>query len=129
MLVGRDDSHVDRLLIAPPRRLNFCSCSTRSSFTCVAGVISRFRRGTRPAVRELEAALRRSARSGERAFLVAEISLFRAASPNGAQLIATNENAARGLELMDGLATSSFRARFAVMSTDAPSEPAVRSPC
>ena len=104
--VGRgDDAHVDRSAPArPPRRRNVRSCSTRSSFTCVAGVISAISsRNSVPRSASSKQPWRRSAAPVNAPFSWPKISLSSSVSGIAAQLIATNGNGGARAQLVDRL--------------------------
>ena len=97
------------------------SCSTRSSFTCVAGVISPISsRNSVPRSASSKQPCRRSAAPVNAPFSWPKISLSSSVSGIAAQLIATNGNAARGLSWWIVCATSSLPVPDSpVISTDA----------
>ena len=88
----------------PPRRRNLRSCSTRSSFTCVAGVISPISsRNSVPRSASSKQPCRRSAAPVNAPFSWPKISLSSSVSGIAAQLMATNGNGGARAELMDRL--------------------------
>ncbi len=82
----------------PPRRRKIRSCSTRSSLTCVAGIISAISsRKSVPRCASSNTPVRRSDAPVNAPFSWPKISLSSSVSGIAAQLIATNGNVARGL--------------------------------
>ena len=85
------------------------SCSTRSSFTCVAGIISAISsRNSVPRCASSKTPVRRSLAPVNAPFSWPKISLSSSVSGIAAQLIATNGNVARGLSSWIVWATSSL---------------------
>jgi hypothetical protein len=84
--------------LRPPSRRNLRSCSTRSSLTCVAGVISAISsRNSVPRSASSKQPSRRSTAPVNAPFSWPKISLSSSVSGMAAQLIGTNGICARGL--------------------------------
>ena len=105
----------------PPRRRKIRSCSTRSSLTCVAGIISAISsRKSVPRCASSNTPVRRSCAPVNAPFSWPKISLSSSVSGIAAQLIATNGNVARGLSSWIVCAMSSLPVPDSPeMSTDA----------
>ena len=88
----------------PPSRRNFRSCSTRSSLTCVAGVISAISsRNSVPRSASSKQPARRSVAPVNAPFSWPKISLSSSVSGIAAQLIATNGACGARAQLVDRL--------------------------